>query len=326
MWTLWLGWALAQDSITFSARNKVQDGEVPTVTFRSIVQGNLTVNLSCGGRPFSLQTGVQPGSEHVLALKGLGAGEHACGGTVRLDQADGAWAEMPLNVPVSVLAPLTWQFGMEDVDLAARTLVAHPNRPLKEARLELIGLGRQTLGTGRVDLSDPAHPRFSWDDVGEVLVLRIEGADAAGIAGFLELSPWSYEVPHDDVVFASGSHAIPPGEVPKLEGCWSDVEAVLGKYGDVVDIELFVAGYTDTVGAAGSNQALSQRRAQSIAAWFRQRGFRGPIWYQGFGESVLAVGTPDETDEAANRRAVYVLSADTPPVSELLPKQSWTRL
>lgn len=326
MWTLLLGWALAQDAITFTARNTVQEGEVPSVTFRSIVEGQLTVSLSCGGRSFSLKTDVHPGSEHELALKGLPGGSHGCGGTVRLDQPDGSWGEMPLNVPVSVLSPLTWQFGMEDVDLGARTLVAHPNRPLKEAQLQLIGLGRQTLGHGRVDLSDPSHPRFTWDDVGEVLVLRIEGADQKGIAGFLELSPWSYEVPHDDVVFASGSHAIPGGETGKLESCWSDVQAVLAKYGDVVDIELFVAGYTDTVGASGSNQALSQRRAQSIAAWFRQRGFRGPIWYQGFGESVLAVGTPDETDEAANRRAVYVLSADTPPVSDLLPRQAWTRL
>ncbi len=325
MWTVWIALAMAQDAITFTTRNKVQEGEVPSVTFSSIVEGSLKVQLGCGAQRFELATAVHPGSKHELSLGGLASGEHACVGTVRLDQPDGSWGEMPLSLPVSVLSVLSWDYGMGDVDLAARTLTAHPSRPLASASLQLIGLGRQVLATVPADLSDPSTPRFAWDDVGEVLVLRIEGTDTAGIAGFLELSPWSYAVPHDDVVFASGSHAIPASEVPKLEQSWRDVQAVLDKYGDVVDIELFVAGYTDTVGDATSNQGLSERRARAIAGWFQQRGFRGPVWFQGFGESVLAVGTPDETDQAANRRALYVLSADKPPVSEVLPRQNWSR-
>ena len=62
------------------------------------------------------------------------------------------------------------------------------------------------------------------------------------------------------------------------------------------------------------------------ASWFQKRGFPGAIWVQGFGESVLAVGTPDETDEPANRRCVYVLSAQAPRPSPDLPKAAWTRL
>jgi len=325
MWTVLIALAAAQDAITFTTRNKVQEGEVPSVTFSSIVEGSLKVQLGCGAKRFELATAVHPGSTHELALGGLASGEHACVGTVRLDQPDGSWGEMPLSLPVSVLSVLSWDYGMGDVDLVARTLTAHPSRPLAQASLQLIGLGRQVLATVPADLSDPTTPRFAWDDVGEVLVLRIEGTDTAGIAGFLELSPWSYAVPHDDVVFASGSHAIPASEVPKLEQSWGDVQAVLGKYGDVVDIELFVAGYTDTVGDAAGNQGLSERRARAIAGWFQQRGFRGPVWFQGFGESVLAVGTPDETDEAANRRALYVLSADKPPISDVLPRQNWSR-
>ena len=34
-----------------------------------------------------------------------------------------------------------------------------------------------------------------------------------------------------------------------------------------------------------------------------------PIYFQGFGEEVLAKPTPDETDEPLNRRALYILSA-----------------
>jgi outer membrane protein OmpA-like peptidoglycan-associated protein len=100
---------------------------------------------------------------------------------------------------------------------------------------------------------------------------------------------------------------------------------VVARYGSVVDIELFVAGYTDTVGSTASNQGLSERRAEAIAGWFARRGFAGPIWYQGFGESVLKRATPDETDELVNRRALYLLAAEVPPPSAELPHRNWRK-
>ena len=48
-----------------------------------------------------------------------------------------------------------------------------------------------------------------------------------------------------------------------------------------------------------------------------------PIWFQGFGESVLFVQTPDNTDQAANRRAGYVLSTQPPPASRGFPTRNW---
>jgi outer membrane protein OmpA-like peptidoglycan-associated protein len=94
----------------------------------------------------------------------------------------------------------------------------------------------------------------------------------------------------------------------------------------VVEIQLYVAGYTDTVGNSASNQGLSERRAKSIARWFSTRGFAQPIHFQGFGEDALAVGTPDETDQAANRRAIYILAAQPPPTGPTLPRSAWHRL
>ncbi len=325
-WSWLLGLALAADAITFSAKTTVSEGGTPELTFGSRVHGHLRVDLGCGGKRFSLDTDVVPNGSYPLALKGLANGRHACSGKVRLDEPDGAWGEMPLNLDVALLPPLDFRFDAADVDLAAGSVTVRPSRPLKEASMERIGVGGVQLGGVAVDLSDPLQPRFTWTPDEEVLKLRVEGTDEAGIAGFLELSPWSYEVPHDDVVFASGSHALDASEVPKLEQCWSDVQAVLDKYGDVVKIELFVAGFTDTVGAAAANEGLSQRRAQTIARWFRDRGFTGAVHYQGFGERVLAVATPDETDAAANRRAVYILAADVPPVSDALPAQRWTKV
>ena len=90
-------------------------------------------------------------------------------------------------------------------------------------------------------------------------------------------------------------------------------------------VNLYVAGYTDTVGDAASNLRLSTSRAKSIAVWFQAQGFDGHIYYQGFGEKVLAVPTADNVDEAQNRRSLYVVAA-TPPVSASFPGAQWTKL
>lgn len=326
VWALWLAWASAADAITFAATTSVPEGGTPELRFGSRVMGSLKVRVRCGPKSFALDQAVVPNGTYPLPLPGLSAGRHACSGTVRLDEPDGAWGEMPLSIEVALLPPLSWSFAPDDLDLEAGTWTAHPSRPVSQVTVDRIGVGGVDLGGVSVDLTDPSSPHFSWTPGEEVLQLRVTGTDAAGLSGFLELSPWSYAVPHEDVVFASGSDAIVAEEEPKLERCWRDVEAVLAKYGDVVQIQLFVAGYTDTVGPAAANEGLSQRRAKAIAGWFARRGFSGAIQFQGFGERALAVPTADETDEAANRRALYVLAAEVPPVSEALPQQRWTRL
>ena len=93
-----------------------------------------------------------------------------------------------------------------------------------------------------------------------------------------------------------------------------------------LSMQLDIAGYTDTVGGAGDNMTLSTSRARAIAAWFPKAGLELPILYQGFGESVLAVQTPDNTPEARNRRAVYILGSAPPPTSEQRPRRNWKRL
>jgi len=318
--------AVAQDDVSFEATTQVQlgDGE-PSITFLGHAVGRIEVRLVCGSTPYALSVEIRPGSRHPLSLTGLGRGTHVCTGGVALHKPDGAEGELSLSFQVQLLDPLTWSFSVPDVDLVARTLTTHPSRPLTAATAELLGADGSVLQRVQADLTDATTPRFSWSTDEEVVVLVVVGTDAAGMQGRLELSPWSYAIPHDDVVFASGRHDVAAGELSKLDRTWSEVTAVLDKYGSVVDIELYVAGFTDTVGARDANRALSQRRARAIAVWFRQRGFTGPVWFQGFGETVLAVGTADETAEPRNRRALYVLAAQA-PVSEALPGSAWVPL
>jgi outer membrane protein OmpA-like peptidoglycan-associated protein len=67
-----------------------------------------------------------------------------------------------------------------------------------------------------------------------------------------------------------------------------------------------VQGYADTVGRAGPNQTLSERRANEVRRALLAEGVQANISTQGLGETSLAVSTPDNTAEQRNRRAVIV--------------------
>jgi outer membrane protein OmpA-like peptidoglycan-associated protein len=320
--------AFAGDALTFDAINTVTHGEqVPSVTFHLAVSGSLDVSVTCGTRTWKMSRPVQPGSDQTLSLDGIAEGKHDCAGTILLRVADGSEGEMSFDLPVSSLPGLKLTATLDDLDLTADTLVVHANRPLSESRLSVYGARGALLAEVDADMTDPANPAFSWRDGGqEVVKLVVASRDSANFKSTLDLSPWQYSIPHEDVVFGSGKAEIGPDEVPKLEHSWAEIARTLELYGSVVEIELFVAGYTDTVGDPASNRALSERRARSIGQWFRKRGFTGPIHYQGFGEAVLAVKTGDETAEPANRRALYLLAAQLLPVSEELPSQAWKDL
>ena len=63
-----------------------------------------------------------------------------------------------------------------------------------------------------------------------------------------------------------------------------------------------------------------------MARWFRQKGVRIPIAFEGFGETALRVQTPDETDEVRNRRADYILADDPPQLKASGFKPAWRRV
>jgi len=68
-------------------------------------------------------------------------------------------------------------------------------------------------------------------------------------------------------------------------------------------VQVVVSGYTDTVGSAASNEALSKRRAAVVAAALRIRGIsRDNMKMDGYGEEFLAKRTADGVAEAKNRR------------------------
>ncbi|MCB9675967.1 MAG: OmpA family protein [Alphaproteobacteria bacterium] len=319
--------ASAQDLVKYETRNAVTHGkEVASVTFRVTVDGDFGFEVDCGVRKWAQPTqGLAAGSEVKLELTGLPKGEHDCAGNIEVDSPHGS-GTLTFRVPVASMDPLDWKATMDDVDLKARTVQPWASRPLKQATAEITSVDGDQLGTIDADLADPQRPLFHWQSTDEVLKVAIVATDVHGFKSSLDLSPWTYEIPHDDVAFATNEAVVTGAEEKKLEKTWSDIQAVLKKFGDYVEINLYVAGYTDTVGSTSSNQGLSERRAQSIARWFKDRGFPGRVYSQGFGESVLAVATPDNTDNEANRRALYLLAASKPRTSDAIPKSAWHEL
>jgi outer membrane protein OmpA-like peptidoglycan-associated protein len=69
-----------------------------------------------------------------------------------------------------------------------------------------------------------------------------------------------------------------------------------------------IEGHTDTVGSPKYNKALSQRRANAVAAYLEQKFAIPPARLRpvGFGQEGLAVPTPPQTDNAENRRVRVV--------------------
>jgi hypothetical protein len=160
-----------------------------------------------------------------------------------------------------------------------------------------------------------------------VLRLALTLYDSDGNEGKIDLYPWAVSVPHEEVKFASASNEVVDDERGKLDESLHKINVVLDRvertlmqFADKGIIttnpptpKLFVIGHTDTVGGDSENLVLSRNRARAIAAYFRSKGFRLPIFFVGYGERQLRARTADNVDEARNRRADYTLALESPP-------------
>ncbi len=231
----------------------------------------------------------------------------------------------------AVVAPrLEIRIDRARVDLGARRLQARFSRPAARAEIKVFGAtGGTALAEATQELGGAAAgtplviqwPATTGGDVGRI-DLRLHDTDGfyAGVALF----PWSVHIPHEEVGFATDSAGIAAAEEPKLEASLGLITAALARHRDLGPIRLYIAGHTDTVGPA-YNLDLSHRRAQAIAAWFRKRGLRLPILFEGFGEHALLVATADETDEPRNRRVDYILAVEDPVLKAAAFRQLETR-
>jgi outer membrane protein OmpA-like peptidoglycan-associated protein len=179
--------------------------------------------------------------------------------------------------------------------------------------------------TIRAPIARAAATSFSVSPSSDETVARIEvfAYDVDGYYKGFALTPWSVVIPHEEVNFKTDSSDIKDSEKPKLEASYTKVTEALARHGEIQGVRLFLAGHTDTVGDAEYNLRLSRARAQAIARWFRQRGLKIPIGWEGFGKYALLVKTADNVDEPRNRRVDYILSIDEPVFKSSTMKPTW---
>lgn len=323
--------AFARDAISLEVVSKgVKDGNKPTL-YVLINQdlNSLSVELACGTRSFKIpKQSVQSGQKLPLEIDVV-EGKHSCKGSLEVEFPNGGTNGMPISFQAEVIPPPQLILPIEKVNLDDSSLYVRLDRPAKVFQVEVFDTELDEIGSGILHVpvnSNLSLQKLTWVAAGEPAVIKVKGEDVHGFWSQMDLLPWHYEIPHEEIVFASNSSEITEEEAPKLTDVQSKVEEVVQKYKKIAEVNLYIAGYTDTVGSSTHNLSLSEDRARSIAQWFSINGFTGDLYYQGFGESVLAVSTPDSTDEPQNRRALYIVAGQPPPISQSIPQQSWKKL
>lgn len=314
------GLALAQP-VLVKVENQVPAGKRPTLRVTAVVrlrELRLELERREDGAKLQVVKGPLKGGQELAIPIGDGSSgiAHWAGSLQALPEVGDPW-RYDLTFETLVLGELRITYRRDHLDLEGRRLEFQASGPVKRAELQVIGDDGRELGRGAADYDGTEAPG-SWLGVpwrqgpGTVMTLKLRVLDRGGLAQNVTLTPWSVTIPHEEVNFATDSAAIEAGEERKLEEARGRILAAFDRAKAFVKCRLFIAGHTDTVGSRDHNRKLSVDRARAIADWFRRRGLPLPVSYEGFGEERLKVKTADETDEARNRRADYVLAAEEP--------------
>lgn len=98
------------------------------------------------------------------------------------------------------------------------------------------------------------------------------------------------------ITFAVDSYALQPG----VQGTLNEVARTLASYNQTY---IDVLGHTDSTGSDAYNQALSERRAQSVADYLSSRGVAlARMGVRGYGETQPIASNDTEEGRAQNRR------------------------
>ena len=241
-------------------------------------------------------------------------------------KADGMTDWLEVNFAAEVAQPFDLTVDSEDIDLAAGRIGFLTIGRVSKVQMFLYAPNGDLITSREQELllSPGRQKGFEFKppegEIGQVALVASSGKKFHKEVTF---TPYSVPVPHDEVLFEFGKADIRPCEEPKLEVAMKTTKKVLSTLGKQIKFKLYVAGYTDTVGSHALNMDLSRRRAAAIATWLQAHGLRLHVCSRGFGESILAVKTPDETPEEANRRTVFVIAGQAPFGTDFAGPGKW---
>ena len=326
-----VAWAEAVDVGITNSRVMLGRG-VPTVKLSildRITAFHLVLKRS-DGKLVDVKGGGHTGTVRTIQLESE-IGHFKWVGSLSIDFPDGSTGELPLDFETDVVGPLVMKIDKDkDIDLVNRTLTFRLTNPVEKVSLKV------KMDTGVVafdgDIAFHQEPAgtpltISWPEAqGTAMQISVVAHDISGAYTGTDFFPWAIEIPHEEVVFDTGSFELRADQQSKVDASAKRIAEAVEKFGRFADVKLFIAGHTDTVGASESNRTLSLNRASALVRGFRARGLKIPMFFEGFGEEALGVDTADEIDEPRNRRAQYFVAVNAPVVTNAKFAPRWQQL
>lgn len=231
---------------------------------------------------------------------------------------------------MTVFREMDFEVDLDSFDADGRSFTMTMTQPAERVELTVRGDTGNIVAERVIPFEgEPAGTplEVSWTQPpGEILTIDVKAVGTSGAWSSRQYVPWEVEFDAVFVHFASGSSEIPESDMPVLRARLAEILTTAERVSEWVEVKLYIAGYTDTVGSPADNQRLSESRARAIGEFFRAEGVSFPIFVQGFGESALAVQTADNVDEPENRRSTFILSTRAPGISSALPRAQWRDL
>lgn len=332
---LLLAFPARADDVEVALQRTAAEGKRPALTLKvnkDLRRATLDLRSAQGGHKQSLGP-AKSGSTLTFELPHREVGRRDWSGELVVHFANETQAAMPLRFSTEVAPKLTFEVTNDQNDIRANhRVILKASSVVTKVDVEVYGeedalIASQSVPFDNAPAGTPLTVEWIPGKEGPVLRIQVTAHDDKGFHNTGQFFPWTISVPHEEVVFESGKWDVRPSEVQKLKDALEKIRVEVRRYGKGVavhgsEIRLFVSGFTDTVGDRSSNRTLSQRRARAIGEWFKRNGVGVPVYVRGFGEEVLKVQTPDETDEERNRRADYDIGVESPTGS----LAGWSRL
>jgi outer membrane protein OmpA-like peptidoglycan-associated protein len=249
--------------------------------------------------------------------------------TIRASFA-GVDGEISDTFEIGVVEPMDFEVDVDSFDADNRRFTMTMTQPAGHAEIVVRGDRGELLTerTVRFNGEPPgADLEVTWSQgPGNILTVDVRAVSEGGAWSSRQYIPWKVEFDAAHVNFASGSADVPADDAPMLRTRLAEIVETADRVADFVEVQLYIGGYTDTVGSTADNQRLAEERARSIATFFKDEGVEFPIFFQGFGEDGQAVATADNIDEPQNRRSVFILSTLEPPTAGHVPRSNWRAL
>jgi outer membrane protein OmpA-like peptidoglycan-associated protein len=226
---------------------------------------------------------------------------------VALDKAEAAYQDDPESVQTRDEAYIALRRA-ERAEIEASTM-ANEQRKEKaraaanQAQAKGLQKAQTELASTREQLQAEKAAREAAESKTRETLARLAAANAAAVK----------EEPRGTVITLAGGVLFESNKAALLPGAQNSLGQIADALKEETDKRILVEGHTDSRGAATTNQALSQARAESVAAFLISRGVPSDhVTTAGLGPSRPVADNNTAEGRANNRRVEIVIQTVEP--------------